>query len=546
MTVHAINAPLIVAFESPQTPGGGIAPVIRLRRAVDKHSLLFTPLHPAAKGAPKSKDLTKALDFTVAYKGRPLQMRLLLHKDTMTYFVDAQGCIPEAPVFDGFPTPYNTDHELRDALLFAAAFAAALPYLEQEHGVRMIEGQDWQGAAVALTVRDRKITLTLHNVYDSVAVSSELLRELAIDPAGCPGPAGSSAPTVLERAIPLTVGVLRTVSEGFVRTLLTEPLQAQLLANHLQSIFRRRGVVGVNNGPFKEMAEGLLEHLVPPDPAGFRNWKLGFRREALAALQAFPVSTENPVWGDRSCLGLEDFWFMMAGRNDPRQKGFEIAAEACRLYLEGGGTAKFIFCPLVAANGLAGIRFLEELASLFPRDVLVFPGFCPSFAAFRKGADFGVLASHYEPFGMANEYYLDGVAVVARATGGLLQQVVPLAGCAAFSDAVRSRVPASGRPTGILYREPDNISSDVTGWRLLNDVERNPDQWRASALYRSMVSELALALSDAERVAATPCLYADMVIAGALHIQSNFSWQKNKAQYERLNTWELNPPILPS
>jgi hypothetical protein len=58
-----------------------------------------------------------------------------------------------------------------------------------------------------------------------------------------------------------------------------------------------------------------------------------------------------------------------------------------------------------------------------------------------------------------------------------------------------------------------------------------------------MVSELALALSDAERVAATPCLYADMVIAGALHIQSNFSWQKNKAQYERLNTWELNRPI---
>ena len=102
---------------------------------------------------------------------------------------------------------------------------------------------------------------------------------------------------MLERAIALTVGALRTVSDGFMHNLMNEPLQKQLSANHLQSIFHRRGVVGVDNGPFKEMAEGLLEHLVPPDPAGLRKWKLGFRREALAALRAFPVFGRKPDVG---------------------------------------------------------------------------------------------------------------------------------------------------------------------------------------------------------------------------------------------------------
>ncbi len=541
MTVNAVTSPLIIAPESPQTPGGGIAPVLKMRRAVDKDSILLTPLHAQAKGAPRTDALENIQNFTVRYQGQALPMRLLFDRDTVTYFVDAEGCIPDAPVFAGSPTPYNTDHLLRDALLLALAAAEVLPAIEKRHGIRIIEVQDWQCAAVALVLRERLITITLHNVYDSGPVSDELLLRFGINPALCPGPSGEDSPTILQRALPLTRGAFRTVSEGFGR--FDEPFQG-LLAGHLQPVFHERGVVGVDNGPFKAMADGLLEHLVPPNPAGFREWKSTFRREALLALQSFPDSPENPVWGDRSCLGIDDLWFMMAGRNDPRQKGFEVAAEACSLYLEGGGTAKFVFCPLVPADRLADVESLKTLAANFPRNVLVFAGFCPSFPAFRKGADFGILASHYEPFGMANEYYFDGVAVVARATGGLLQQVIPLVGCQAYSDAVRKRVPAtSGHPTGILYREPDNISSDLTGWRLLNDVENNPDQWRSSALCRSMISELALALDDAERVAAIPSLYADMAVAGALHIQNTFSWQRNKAEYDRLNALEMNRPI---
>jgi hypothetical protein len=157
--------------------------------------------------------------------------------------------------------------------------------------------QDWQCTAVALTIRNRPIMVTLHNVYDSGGVSPALLADFGIDPSLCPGPIGSSAPTLLQRALPLTVGPLRAVSEGFARAAVEEPLQAQVLAEHLQAIFRARGVVGVDNGPFKAMAPGLLQHLIPANPAALLDWKRAHRHEALEALRSFEPSPTNPVWG---------------------------------------------------------------------------------------------------------------------------------------------------------------------------------------------------------------------------------------------------------
>lgn len=241
-----------------------------------------------------------------------------------------------------------------------------------------------------------------------------------------------------------------------------------------------------------------------------------------------------PVWGDPQSLNAALPWFIMAGRNDARQKGFDVAAAACREYLARGGHAQSIFCPLITKEHLEQLDYLRTLANEHPQHVIVFAGFCPNLAAFRQGADLGLMPSLYEPFGMANEYYLDGVPVVARATGGITQQVIPFLAGAAYSDAVRQRTTPSSTPTGILYREPDNISTDAAQWRCLNNANNDPARWHDSALYHAMTKELTLALLDAEHLTTMPHLYADLAIAGALHIQRRFSWYKNKAAYDRL------------
>ena len=64
------------------------------------------------------------------------------------------------------------------------------------------------------------------------------------------------------------------------------------------------------------------------------------------------------------------------------------------------------------------------------------------------GATYVVMPSLYEPFGAATEPYLAGTPVVARATGGLTDQVTDIA---ANPD----------RATGFLYREQIPASVDV-------------------------------------------------------------------------------------
>jgi len=157
------------------------------------------------------------------------------------------------------------------------------------------------------------------------------------------------------------------------------------------------------------------------------------------------------------------------------------------------------------------------------------------------------MPSLYEPFGMANEYYLKGLAVVGRATGGIVQQVVPLRSCGAFSDAVAKRTTAwydsASHPTGILFREPDDIPSAVEDWKMINAAAYTTDGTGANRLQQrgelplvaAMARELRLGIEDAVRlVEETPHLYYEMVIDGALHTQRTFSWLRNANDYARM------------
>src|SRR5207249_3853304 len=91
--------------------------------------------------------------------------------------------------------------------------------------------------------------------------------------------------------------------------------------------------------------------------AALFDWKCMQRAKFLAAVaQHEPTPTES-VWGDhKECARLADSglpWFAFGGRDDPRQRGHDVAARAISEFLNRQGEAQFLFFPIPGDEGLA-------------------------------------------------------------------------------------------------------------------------------------------------------------------------------------------------
>jgi glycogen synthase len=128
------------------------------------------------------------------------------------------------------------------------------------------------------------------------------------------------------------------------------------------------------------------------------------------------------------------------------------------------------------------------------------------------------MPSLYEPFGGATEPYLAGTPVVARATGGLRQQVIDI-------DAD----PQHG--TGLLYRE--EIRDGTADWPAIQAAATPLERMRVP-VYGAMVAALAAALTRAaDLYRAEPMLYARMLALGYEQAES-YSWNRTAAEYQRI------------
>lgn len=180
----------------------------------------------------------------------------------------------------------------------------------------------------------------------------------------------------------------------------------------------------------------------------------------MTALDAHTPNEKEPVWGDKMRFRKDDApWFVMAGRDDPRQKGYDVAAAAIEDYLAvhhgEPDCAQFLFFPIPGDEDLLGLEFLRALAGRYPEDIVAFPFiWLAGFTAALQGAAYGLMPSLYEPFGMANEFNLAGGCVgIGRATGGNLAQIVPLRATAAFRMVSESIVKSPNSTTGCSLRE---------------------------------------------------------------------------------------------
>ena len=547
-----------VTYETAYAPCGGIAAVMshlpaRLKKASKMPCIMVTPFHhKIAKTT--SLETTHIGEVSVPFDGGTVAVDICRYDngESSCYFLrpdDERFFAGERHPYDVGKTQSEIGENLRrDSIFFGAAVARSLAVIAPgENCILML--QDWEAATTALAISDRdgnhEPFLTLHNSYDSGPVGEDDLRRVGINPEACPG--GGKYAGVLQRALPLVEHAVFTVSKQFAVDFIEDTFQTRVMAPHLQDALRSR-IVGIDNGAFASLAvpDGILAEARRRDHGPLREWKTTQKRDALDALDALISSEEKPVWGDISKFKRDDAaWFVMAGRDDPRQKGYDVAARAIEDFLGGGGEARFLFFPIPGDEGRAGLNFLKELSERFPESVLVLPFiFKEGFFAALRGATYGVMPSFYEPFGMANEFYLNGTVGIGRATGGIIQQIVPLRDVRCFTPACQARAgrwhTESAQPTGILYREPDDMQSVVDDWIGLNAAGYNrngghPDrvEERAGyALFRAMSDELQLSIANAVRIyTERPETYYRMLTEGIDSVQRGFSWERSAREY---------------
>jgi glycogen synthase len=547
-----------VSYETSFAPCGGIAAVMaRLPAKVQAVSrvetIVITPFHHRIE---KMGSLGRSHEgsFGVSIADRTVVVHVYRHDDKIPYYF----LLPEDKrYFAGQRHPYDVSGEdlLRDALFFGAAIPRSLHVIDPGKRWTLLL-QDWEAATAVLATADSpgrpRAFVTLHNSYDST-VSGDQLWSAGINPEGCPGG------TILQRALPLTELPVFTVSEQFAHDLTEDPLQTHVMAPQLQLTLKPR-LVGIDNGPFVDPAvePKVLADTEAGNTAALTQWKAGHRASFVAALKKLKPGPDKPLYGDVSKFARGDApWFVMAGRDDPRQKGFDVLARAAEMFLEEAGQkdqdrARFLFFPIPGDEGLAGLGFLRTLAERFPESVLVFPFlFREGFTSALRGATYGVMPSLYEPFGMANEFYFSGTVGIGRATGGIIQQIVPLRTTPSFGSQVEHRAArwhnADAPATGFLFREKDGLPSEVDDWRGINaaNYERdggtldNPDFDRVRErtrypLFQSMAEELKHTLDDASGVAREqPALYYRLLTAGISHIGKEFSWNRAALDYVR-------------
>jgi glycogen synthase len=549
-----------ISYETPFAPCGGVAAVMKyLPAEINKLSrdpvYVITPYHRKIERTTSLEMELKSLgEVQVLYKDHSYSVEiLLLDKEVSWIFIKTNDPPDGEPhFFSGTRHPYDVgeyrhnppDVLQRDALFFGVAARQALGFIDPSSDWDVLM-QDWEAATFSLfPARDatNKVNsyLTLHNSYDSRATPKDLRRFGIKHPK-------SSGNTVLERTIAVVKEPIFTVSEQFALDFSGEILESRILAPHISPKLQSM-ILGINNGPFTlpSLSQDVLREARDGNYSPLAQFKSEKRAQALQALRELANSGELPIWGDPNQLSPENApWFVMAGRDDSRQKGFDIFSCAIDRFLSSGGKAHFLLFPIPGDEGLMGIQFLNQLAREHPRNVIVLPFvFTTGYLSAIQGASFGVMPSLYEPFGMANEYYLNGTVCIGRATGGILQQIVPYRQARSFTNAVRARsdrwFEPDSPPTGLLFRERDSYTSRVDDWQAINDADKPLDSDNSDRLTRrlglplfeAMVSELTGCLQDAaELYSNKPDLYYPLIVDGFDHIRKNFSWEKTARAY---------------
>ena len=549
---------VFLTFENEFAPLGGLAAVMRVlpKRMAEQWNGPCVTITPFFREIMKCRpDVLDAIDSTgiacsLTFGKDTHPIEVWQHEDARgfrTYFIDSPAFF-NAPCDCGDPPgveapcnpyvdPAHPSQLLHDALFFCAAVPHVLVALRFTRNLVLCL-QDWETACVAMTAKqDARLAsvscvLTLHNSYDR-RVSARDLKVLTAQ--------RLSGRTMLTKMAAFLDGPICTVSQHFAHELEQDTVQRKIFAPQLQPVFRQHTIRGINNGMFGtlDFPREARDRANQGDYRPLLDEKAKRRREMVKHLKAYAPPR---AWGSLDFTDFDGPVFLFFGRDDPRQKGYDVAAAAIQRV--PAGRARYIFTPIPGDEGVEGLGFLKRLAEERAGEVKVFPfRMARGYGALQRGASFAVMCSFYEPFGGATEAYAVGTPVVARATGGLVQQIVP---CPAKSltgivQHISGRYhPASALPTGFLYRER-TLPADTTerGWKKILDCGYWPrrdrvDERLSIPVFRSMVEQAAAALQDAVACYDTDQTQYAHMISNGFHMLEHFSWDAAVRQYREV------------
>jgi glycogen synthase len=550
---------IFVTFETAISKYGGLGAVMaKLPVEVGKteNCIILAPFFHRMINLPKLKASQKVKNYNIIFsliipvKGRVFAIDVIKviqrikesGNDLITYLISSDyffsatpgpyinPCNPDHPL-DPYRNPNNSEKLTEDALFFCSTVPHVLSELIKSKQLPsrniILHLQDWETASVVHALKKHSLSpaiqcscvLTLHNPYDkginslSSHIVTDLVQYLNMD-----------NDSILYQSISILPRPISTVSKNFAEELLKDPLQTYTFAPHLQGIFHQKGIIGINNGNFEDLE--FPEEIVHSSPnRRIQKILAEKQRRRNQIVDVFNHFQSTKAWGKLD--DLSNFTgpvFLTFGRDDSRQKGYDVLAQAIRNIAKG--KAKFIFTPMPGDEGLVGLQFLKNLAEERKGDIIVLPFRMEwGYKQIQQGASFIILPSLYEPFGGAIEGYAVGTPVIARQTGGLVQQICPHPG---------------ENSTGFLFRENVNRQEQIDGWKKIMACDywnQDPKGDRIEdrmniPLYQEMVKKAAECIGTAiDFYNSDPKGYARMILNG-FEMLGHFDWAKTCQEYQ--------------
>jgi len=525
------------SFENRFAKSGGLAAVtvniLPYTRALGLYQSvqLFSPYYPHLMNSerlqktghewsvPFADSLIKTeLYRSIPEKQAPAQDGLNEYYIKADGFFNAQNAIGDPYLY--FPDqPVENQKALVDNSLF---FCQAIPYALRALGLEegsVLHLQEWQTALLALTGKQAMLSgiiksclsmITMHNPYDAFLSCAAIQKVMPREKVDHVSRFLYSGATAYQIGLSLIDAPITTVSDTFAQEFSKDVLQTVHFTPHLQSYFNKNGVWGVNNGPFIPFSSQFPKkenHTL----AELQEIKIKNRHLLLQILDAYqPVERFGELsWKRGPLIALPDDVpiLVMSGRLDLMQKGFDVLL--CALEKFRRDDIKVVLTPMPVRA--ADLDYFYEVACKCRGNVTVFPmRMKQGFAELQAGSTFGLMPSIYEPFGAAIEYMANGTVTIARATGGLIDQIEPNA-------------------SGLLYREPtDAAVSERIKTFMSTPIAalRKQNGW-----FTAMADTLADCLIQASALYRNqPNRYYGMVQKGFLQA-GRFSWSKTAESY---------------
>jgi len=547
-SIKKIECAVFFSFESRFAKSGGLAAVttkiLPYLKEVNNipNVILLTPFYPNIIPANKLKPT--GLSITVPFENKSHEAEIL--KYVQDYEYPADGIIAEFYLkADGF---FESTNKLNDPYIYnehdreksAAAlrensmfFCQAAPFVLQKLGFNkntLFHLQDWETILIALTAKTAMLdgilescasVCTLHNPFDSGWLKLDSLAKI-LDSKRSKKIFENFQDNLTAHKIGLSLvdGALTTVSKNFAKELKQEILHTGHFAPHLQNIFEKSRIKGVNNGMFVDFPPEFTEFAKPAQSPKIskakinrvRKTKLQKRVELLKILDDYhpPQRFGKLTYKNGPLTHLpEDMPIMlMSGRLDPNQKGFDIFLRAIDKFRED--EIKVVLSPLPVRE--SDLVIFRKVAESSQGNVTVFPiRMAKGFHELQIGSTFGLMPSVYEPFGAAIEYMVNGTMVIARKTGGLIDQI-------------------DHRINGLLFKESkrnynlQNIKSFMKASVRVELRQTNPwSQDMVDSLYKILKRAIKLYQKENEK-------YYEMILNGFMKAQ-NFDWHTSAKEY---------------